>query len=177
MRQAPRLARQSAPMSSLRLAATREKFRARSSSSASPFVLVEQAPQLFEFLPGRAAPFQGMHQQFAGGTFKNALQDVTHQLTFGFRCWLACFIDVRALAFVSADVALGGHNLEEFQDCGVAKSLLLAEFFVDLADSGWSAGPKDPKDFKFGSGGLLRRISEHGRSLLRRFSYCQRKSS
>jgi hypothetical protein len=69
--------------------------------------------QFFQLLLGRPPAFKGVNQQFAGRSFKHALQDVAHKLALGFRRRLACFIDVRALAFVSPDGAFGGHNLQE----------------------------------------------------------------
>ena len=124
-----------------------------------PFVFVEKTAK-------KAG--ESMQHQFAGGAVKNALNHVHSKLALGFFSGLACFIDVGALAFIAADNALGGHDLKELENGGVAKGLLFAEGFVDFADSGRAAGPEDLQDFEFGGGGFL--LLCHAGHHIRRFS-------
>src|SRR6267378_752925 len=59
----------------------------------------------------------------------------------------AWFINMGPLLFVSSDRSLDGHNLQKFQNCGVAEVLLFTQRFVDLSDRGRPALPEYSQDF------------------------------
>src|SRR6266480_388965 len=164
-------------MSSRASAEPLAKSNSRGWSSASPLVLVQKTAQLIQLFLGRPPTFQRMKHQFARRPFEHPLQDVPNELPLCFRRRLACLVNVGPLLFVSADGTFGGHNLQKLENRGVAKGLPFPELLVHLPDRGRSARPKDAKDFKIGSRGLLERFLLHGQRLLRRVSYCQRKSS
>jgi hypothetical protein len=108
------------------------------------------------------APGQGMHHELAGGAFENALQYVPGKLTLSLLSRQARLIDVRSLAFVSANYSLCGHDLKKFEYAGVACGPFLLQRVVDLPDRGRAAGPENPEDFKLRCGRFLRR-SFHGK--------------
>src|SRR5438045_4034606 len=74
----------------------------------------------------------------------------------------ACFIDVRTLCFVSPHQAFCNHDLQEFEDAGVAGILFFAQGFVDFAHSGGSAGPQYAEDFQLRNSGFLQGLL-HGK--------------
>src|SRR6266481_7810370 len=90
------------------------KSNSRNCSSVSPLVLVQKAPQLMQLFLGRSPALQRVDHQLACRAFEHPLQDVADELPLCFRRWLACFVNVGPLLFVSADAALRGHNLQEF---------------------------------------------------------------
>src|SRR6267378_1103428 len=135
--QAPRLAIGNATRSSRASAEAPAKSNSRSCSSASPLVLVQKTAQLI----------QRMDHQLACRALEHPLQDVPHELPLCFRRRLACFINMGPLLFVSSDSSLDGHNLQKFQNCGVAEVLLFTQRFVDLSDRGRPALPEYSQDF------------------------------
>ena len=118
-------------------------------------MFIEQAAKLFDFFPGAALRRKGMKHQFAGGPVEDALQHVRGELALGLFGGLLRFIDVRALVFVTPHQSFGGHNLHEFQNGGVAESLLFVEGVVDFADGGRPAIPEHLKDLQLGGGRFL----------------------
>src|SRR5882762_7642372 len=144
---APRLAIGSATRSIRASAEAPAKSNSRSWSSASPLVLVQKAAQLIQLFLGRPPSRERMNHQLACRALEHPLQDVPHELPLRFHRRLACFVNVGPLLFVSADSSLGGHNLQEFQNCGVAEVLLFAELFVDFPDRGRPALPEYSQDF------------------------------
>ncbi len=90
-----------------------------------------------------------MHHELASGSLEHSLQHVACQLAFCLFRGPACLIDVRTLRFVSADRAFCGHDLQEFQDAGVAQGLGFAKRLVDFAHRGWAARPENTQDFQF----------------------------
>src|SRR6266699_3691947 len=171
------LAKGSAATSSRASAKPPAKSNSRSCSSVSPLVLVQKPAQLIQLFLGRSPALQRVDHQFACRTLKHPLQDISHQLPLGFRRRLACLINVRPLLFVSAHRALGRHYLEQLKDGGVPEVLLFPQRLVDLADRGRPALPKHSQDFQLRCCWLLRLFACHDRILIRRLSYCQRKSS
>src|SRR6202521_576893 len=153
------------------------KSNSRSCSSASPLVLVQKTAQLIQLFLGRSPALERVDHQLACRALERPLQHVADELPLCFRRRLACFVNVGPLLFVSADGALGGHNLQKFEDCGVAERLLFAQLLVDLPDGRRPARPQDAKNLKFRNRGLLQGFLVHAQRLLRRASYCQRKSS
>src|SRR6266581_9071180 len=123
-------------MSSRASAEPLAKSNSRSWSSASPLVLVQKTAQLMQLFLGRPPTFQRMKHQFARRPFEHPLQDVPNELPLCFRPRLACLVNVGPLLFVSAHGAFGGHNLQKFEDRGVAERLLFAQLFVDFPDRG-----------------------------------------
>src|SRR6267143_2039501 len=144
---APPLAIGSATTSNRASAKPPAKSNSRNWSSASPFVLVQKTAQLIQLFLGRSPALQRMDHQLACRALEHPLQDVPHELPLCFRRRLACFINMGPLLFVSADGALGGHNLQKFQNCGVAEVLLFTQRFVDLSDRGRPALPEYSQDF------------------------------
>src|SRR5882672_1009333 len=145
--QAPRLAIGNATRSSRASAEAPAKSNSRSCSSASPLVLVQKTAQLIQLFLGRPPPLQRMDHQLACRALEHPLQDVPHELPLCFRRRLACFINMGPLLFVSSDRSLDGHNLQKFQNCGVAEVLLFTQRFVDLSDRGRPALPEYSQDF------------------------------
>src|SRR5207245_609584 len=174
---APPLATGSATASTRASARSPTKSNSRSGSSVSPLVLVQKTPQLMQLFLGRPPALQRVDHQFACRTLKHALQDVANELALGLRRWLACLINVGTLLFVSAHGTLGSHNLQQLQHRGVPEVLLLAQLFMDFADRGRPALPQHSQDFQLRRSWLLQLFVRHARSIIRRFSYCQRKSS
>src|SRR5207302_6319539 len=173
----PRLAIGNATASSQASAKPPTKSNSRSCPSASPLVLVQKTAQLIQLFLGRPPALQRMDQQLACRALKHPLEDVPDELPLCFRRRLACLVNVGPLLLVSADSALGGHDLQKFENCGIAERLLFSKFLVDLPDRGRPARPKDAKNLKFGNRGLLEGFLIHAQRVLRRVSYCQRKSS
>src|SRR6266403_2310732 len=112
--QAPRLAIGNATRSSRASAEVPAKSNSRSCSSASPLVLVQKTAQLIQLFLGRSPALQRMDHQLACRALEHPLQDIADELPLCFRRWLACFVNVGPLLFVSAYGALRGHNLQEF---------------------------------------------------------------
>ena len=96
-----------------------------------------------------------MHHELAGRALKNSLQHVARQLAFGLFRRQACLIDVGTLGFVSADSPFCSHDLQEFQDAGVAQVLRLAQRLVNFAHRGGAARPQNTQNFQLCSGRLL----------------------
>src|SRR6267143_2267817 len=142
----PRLAIGSATRSIRASAEAPARSNSRSCSSASPLVLVQKAAQLIQLFLGRPPSRERMNHQLACRALEHPLQHVPHELPLCFRRRLACFVNVGPLLFVSADGALGGHNLQKFEDRGVAERLLFAQLFVDFPDRGRPTRPEDAKD-------------------------------
>src|SRR5438309_6876475 len=138
---APPLATGSATASTRASAGSPAKSNSRSGSSVSPLVLVQKTPQLMQLFLGRSPALQRVDHQFACRALKHPLQHVANELALGFRRRLACLINVRPLFFVSAYRALGGHDLQQFQDSRVAEILLFLQRLVDFADRGRPALP------------------------------------
>src|ERR1700682_2579224 len=143
----PRLAIRSATTSSPASAEAPAKSNSRSCSSASPLVLVQKTAQLIQLFLGRPSALQRMDHQLACRALEHPLQHVPHELPLCFCRRLACFVNVGPLLFVSADSSLDGHNLQKFQNCGVAEVLLFTQRFVDLSDRGRPALPEYSQDF------------------------------
>src|SRR5437660_3348781 len=142
----PRLAIGNATASSQASAKPPTKSNSRSCPSASPLVLVQKTAQLIQLFLGRPPALQRMDHQLACGALEHPLQHIADELPLCFRRRLACFVNVGPLLFVSAHRALGGHNLQKFEDRGVAERLLFAQLFVDFPDRGRPARPEDAKD-------------------------------
>src|SRR5213594_4484848 len=174
---APPPATGSATASSRASAKPPAKSNSRNCSSVSPLVFVQKTPQFMQLFLGRSPALQRMDHQFARRALKYSLQHVANQLALSFRRWLACLINVRPLLFVSAHRALGGHDLQQLEHGGVAEVLLFPQRFVHIANRGRPALPQHAQNLQLRSGWLLQRLFRHARSLIRRFSYCQRKSS
>src|SRR6267378_604983 len=143
---APPLAIGSATTSNRASAKPPAKSNSRNWSSASPFVLVQKTAQLIQLFLGRSPALQRMDHQLACRALEHPLQHVPHELPLCFRRRLACFVNVGPLLFVSAHGALGRHNLQKFEDRGVAERLLFAQLFVDFPDRGRPTRPEDAKD-------------------------------
>src|SRR5437879_5801484 len=107
------LATGSAATSTRACAKSPAKSNSRRCSSVSPLVLVQKTPQLMQLFLGRSPALQRVDHQFACRALEHPLQHVAHELALGLRRWLACFINVGPLLFVSAHAALGGHDLQQ----------------------------------------------------------------
>lgn len=122
-------------------------------------------------------PGQCVDHQIPRRAFEHALQQIAGYLALGFVGGLAGFVNVGALRFIAPDEAFLGHDLQEFQNAGVADRLLCAESFVDLANRRRPACPQHPQDFKLGGCRFVNRWVAHGWTILRSSSYCQRNPS
>src|ERR1700682_3663732 len=143
----PRLAIGSATRSIRASAEAPAKSNSRSCSSASSLVLVQKTAQLIQLFLGSPPPRERMNHQLACRALEHPLQDVPHELPLCFPRRLACFVNVGPLLFVSADSSLDGHNLQKFQNRGVAEVLLFTQLFVDFPDRGRPALPEYSQDF------------------------------
>jgi len=106
-------------------------------------------------------PGEGMEHKLAGRTIKYTIERVRCKLALGFLGGEASLVDMGALLLVATDEALGGHDLHQFQDGGVAQFPFCGECVVNVADGGGAAVPEDVQDIEFGCGGFLR--CRHGR--------------
>src|ERR1700722_9773893 len=146
----------------LEIASHWEKPNSSDSSSPAPFIFIQQTAQFANFFRRGLAPGQRMHHELARRTFEHSLQHVPGKLPLGLFRGKACFIDVRALGFVSAHGAFCGHNLQKLEHRRVTEIFFLTQRFVDFAHSRRSAVPKDAKNFELRSGGFVRSLL-HGK--------------
>jgi hypothetical protein len=119
-------------------------------------VFVEQLPQFLEFLFRATVTGKRVEHEIARGAAENALEHVGSKLLLGGPGGVAGFVHMRALIFIAADQTFGSHDLEKFEDAGVADGFTFAERFVNLADGRRTAIPKDAENLEFGGGGFLR---------------------
>jgi len=103
-----------------------------------------------------------VEHEFLRRAVKDTLQYIGCKLALGFFRGLLRFVNVSALLFVAANQPFGGHNLHQFQNCGVAESFFFLQSIVDFADRGRAALPEDLKDLQLGSCGLLKCGLVHG---------------
>src|SRR5579863_1052621 len=133
------------------------------SSSAVPFVVVQQTAQFADLFGRGFASGERMHHELACRAFEHPLQHVPGDLPLGLLGGQDCFIDVCALGFVSPHRSFCCHDLQQLQDGRISKQLLLAQRFMDLTNRRRPARPKDVENLKFRSGRLLRGLfhAEH----------------
>ena len=87
---------------------------------------------------------------------EGAVEQVTRQLTLCLLFRTPGFIDVRTLCFITPHQALAGHDLQQFEDCGVAGRMRVAQRFMHVANRGRPASPQHAQDVEFGGGGSRR---------------------
>jgi hypothetical protein len=119
-----------------------------------------------------------LHHELGSRAAEGMVHKVTHHLPLSLLSGHPCLIDVSAGGFIPFDEALGGHNLHELQNGGVAKLAAAFESGVDVANGAGTQVPKNAEDFEFGVCGTRKIGAGHLKSrILRRCSYCQRISS
>ena len=131
-------------------------------SWAAVLHVVEELADFGEFGGGGFFGGKGLEDEAVGGAVEDAVQEVAEEAALGVALGEGGVIDVGSAGFVAGDQSFFGHDLQHFQDGGVAGLAGAAEFGMDFADGARAVAPEDGEDGEFAVGGFGEGTLGHG---------------
>lgn len=113
----------------------------------------DQVADFSEIIVAGGLHGKGMKGELRSGSGKESIAEIAQKAALHRVLREGSTVDVGAVRFVANDQALGGHDLEELEDRGVARHSLLIEGVVDLPHGGRLLLPEDLEEFELGFSG------------------------
>src|SRR5262245_16291715 len=116
--------------------------RIRAYSSLSSLQLIQQLPDLRQFISRGFLGRQRTHHKLRRRAAEGFFQQIVDQLLLSLLLRKPCLIDMCSLRLVPLDQSLLGHDLHQFEHGRVTCFAVTAEYFMHLPDSTRPAAPE-----------------------------------
>jgi hypothetical protein len=142
-------------------------------------IAFENGADFGEFIVAGGAHGKRVQGELRSGAGEEAVAEVFEESALHGILRERCAVHVRAVGFIAHDEALGGHDLEELEDGGVAGWPFFIESFVNVPHGGRFLLPEDleEREFGFRGAGDGRTVFHDVTTLYEVLRKCQRKSS